>query len=140
MKIIFSIFILLCLQSASATGVYKWVDSQGKTHFSDRAPSQGVAQAVSIKVNSISSVSYESSGLNTGSEVVMYSTAWCGYCKKARAYFRENNISFTDHDIENDSFAKRDYDRLGGRGVPVILVGDKRMNGFSVRGFENIYK
>ncbi|WP_198147347.1 glutaredoxin family protein [Gilvimarinus polysaccharolyticus] len=31
--------------------------------------------------------------------VVMYAS-WCGYCKKARRYFRANNIPFTEYDIE----------------------------------------
>ena len=29
---------------------------------------------------------------------------------------------------------------LGATGVPVILVGKKRMNGFSVKGFQRIYQ
>jgi glutaredoxin-like YruB-family protein len=70
----------------------------------------------------------------------MYSTAWCGYCKKARKYFTSKGIAFIEYDIEKNARAKRDYDALGGKGVPVILVGKKRMNGFSPQGFDRIYK
>ncbi|MFT5419606.1 MAG: glutaredoxin-like YruB-family protein [Candidatus Endobugula sp.] len=69
----------------------------------------------------------------------MYSTAWCGYCKKARKYFTSKGIAFIEYDIEKNARAKRDYDALGGKGVPVILVGKKRMNGFSPQGFDRLY-
>ena len=34
---------------------------------------------------------------------------------------------------------KKRYKEMGATGVPVILVGNKRMNGFSEDGFESIY-
>jgi glutaredoxin len=52
--------------------------------------------------------------------VVMYATAWCGYCKKARQYFTDNDIEFVEYDIEKDRAAKRDYDGLRVRYVPVL--------------------
>lgn len=72
--------------------------------------------------------------------VVMYATSWCPYCRKARNYFRDNGIPFTEYDIEKNAQARREYDALGARGVPVILVGKKRMNGFSAAGFEKLYR
>ncbi|MCW8982835.1 MAG: hypothetical protein OQK13_02220 [Gammaproteobacteria bacterium] len=72
--------------------------------------------------------------------VVMYSTEWCGYCKKARKYFNKNSIRFADYDIEKDPVAAKEHKDMGATGVPVILVGNERMNGFSQKGFERIYK
>jgi glutaredoxin len=69
----------------------------------------------------------------------MYSTSWCGYCKKARKPFERNNIPYQEHDIEKSKKAAQEYKRLNGRGVPVILVGKRRMNGFSARTFDKIY-
>lgn len=63
----------------------------------------------------------------------------CPYCKKARHYFQENRIDNVEYDIEKDYDAKLRYDALKGRGVPVILVGKRRMNGFSVSGFNDLY-
>ena len=70
----------------------------------------------------------------------MYSTTWCGYCKQARNYFQQNNIAFAEYDVEKSDKGKRDYKKMNGRGVPIILVGDKRMNGFSPGAFEKIYR
>lgn len=73
-------------------------------------------------------------------KVVMYATSWCPYCRQARNYFHQQGISYTEYDIERDADAKRRYQAFGGRGVPVIFVGKRRMNGFSVSGFNKIYQ
>lgn len=68
--------------------------------------------------------------------VVMYATDWCGYCARARAYFEENGIAYTELDIDKSHAAHAQFKRLGGRGVPLILVGRERVNGFSELAFE----
>lgn len=64
-------------------------------------------------------------------EVKMYATSWCPYCAKARAYFARRGIAYVEVDIEKSRDGRAEYDRLGARGIPVILVGPQRMNGFS---------
>jgi glutaredoxin len=73
-------------------------------------------------------------------QVVMYATSWCPYCQQARNYFREQGISYVEHDIEKDAEARRAYQAFGGRVIPVIFVGKRRMNGFSVAGFNKIHR
>jgi glutaredoxin len=66
----------------------------------------------------------------------MYATSWCPYCAKARAYFAKNGIAYVEHDIEKSAAGNAEYRRLGGRGVPLILVGTEKMSGFSERGLD----
>lgn len=73
-------------------------------------------------------------------KVVMYATSWCPYCQQARNHFSQQGIAYTEYDIERDAEAKRRYQAFGGRGIPVIFVGKRRMNGFSVSGFNKIYQ
>lgn len=73
-------------------------------------------------------------------QVVMYATSWCPYCQQARNYFREQGIPYVEYDIEKNEEARRAYKAFGGRGIPVIFVGKRRMNGFSVAGFNRIYR
>ena len=70
----------------------------------------------------------------------MYSANWCGVCKKARRYFEKQGIDYKEYDVETSARGKSDYKKLGAKGVPVILVGKQRMNGFSVDGFEKLYR
>jgi glutaredoxin len=137
--------ILLFVLAGSATAeIYKWTDANGRVHFGDNPNKNVAAKAVKVEINTYTNVSYENvdykdADKNThAKKVIMYSTSWCGYCKKARIYFVENGISFADYDIEKDKNAKRAYDAMGAKGVPVIVVGKKRMNGFSVEGFKTL--
>lgn len=123
------------LSSGLHAEVYKWIDADGKPHYSDQAPEKRPAERLQLHANS-----YTPQRVAVNSRVTMYSTSWCGYCKKARLYFRANRIAFTELDIEKNHQAKRQYDRLGGRGVPLILVGERRMSGFSIAGFNKIYR
>lgn len=77
---------------------------------------------------------------DTEQKVVMYATSWCPYCQQARNYFRQQGIPYTEYDIERDMEAKRRYQAFGGRGIPVIFVGKRRLNGFSVSAFNKIYQ
>ena len=73
-------------------------------------------------------------------QVTMYSTSWCGYCRKARELFTRQGIPFKELDIEKSAQAKQEYDALNGRGVPLILIDDKKMTGFDIREFKRLYE
>ena len=68
--------------------------------------------------------------------IIIYTTAWCGYCKKAKAFMREKQVSFIERDIEADASydreakAKRAANNLGS-GVPMIDVDGAYMVGYS---------
>lgn len=64
-------------------------------------------------------------------DVVLFATSWCGYCAKAREYFQEHGIAYLELDIEENEDAEEEHDVLGGRGVPVILIKDKILHGWS---------
>ena len=63
--------------------------------------------------------------------VIMFSTPTCSYCKKAKQYFRKNQIPFKDVDVSKDQAAARDMVRRSGQqGVPQIRIGSKTIIGF----------
>jgi glutaredoxin len=72
-------------------------------------------------------------------DVILYSASWCGYCRKAREYFKKKGIPFVEIDVEMSTKGREDFARLHGRGVPLILVGDQRLNGFSRYRFDRLY-
>ena len=44
-------------------------------------------------------------------KVVMYSTSWCGYCKKAKNYFEANKIAYIEKDIEEWAISDSTIDK-----------------------------
>ena len=138
-RIIF-ILIIVITTHASYGEIYRWVDQNGKVHFGDKKPKHLESERLQLKINTYTSVTYDEAVIDYGEKkVVMYSTDWCGYCKKARKYFSDNFIPFTEYDIEKNRTARIRYKKMGATGVPVITVGKKRMNGFSIKGFQRIY-
>ena len=80
---------------------------------------------------------YEISAARRRVPVVMYSTTWCGVCKRARKYFQEAGISFTEHDVDEDARAREEYLRLNPRrSVPTIKIGDEVIVGFSAQAVD----
>lgn len=72
--------------------------------------------------------------------VTMYATRWCGICARAREYFRQQGITFREYDIEDNPGARQRWRDMGGRGVPLIVVGDQLMMGFSAGRFNALYQ
>jgi mycoredoxin len=63
--------------------------------------------------------------------VIVYSTSWCGACKKAKRWLSENGVSFTEIDVERSNEGRRRFEALGGRGVPLIVIRGKVLKGFN---------
>ena len=154
MRNIFLILITLSFVIANSAyaQMYKWTDEKGRVHYTDRPPVETNTTPMDIDVSTYSSVEILplDSGFtdilkNTAEKpgkpkpVTMYSAEWCGYCDQARDYFRQSNIPFKEYDIDKSQKGKRDYKKLKASGVPVILIGKKRMNGFSAGSFDRLY-
>ena len=143
-----AICLLLLLVISAQADIYKWVDEHGKTHYSDTKPEQKETEVVTPVIQNTytkPAIEYNelfkhSPATSAGKKVVMYSAVWCGVCKTARKYFQDNKIAFAEYDIETSNKGKRDYEKLKGRGVPIILVGKKRLNGFNVTSFNKVYR
>ena len=64
-------------------------------------------------------------------EVILYATEWCGYCAATRDFFAANNIRFSELDIEKTAAGYEGHKKLGGNGVPLIVVGDSVIHGYN---------
>lgn len=58
--------------------------------------------------------------------IVMYSTTWCGDCRRAKHVFARLGVSYTEVNIERDGAAAALVRRLndGAHSVPTILFPD----------------
>lgn len=65
-----------------------------------------------------------------GNTVVLYATSWCGYCQATRELLEANGIEYLEYDVENSSRGGREFRQLGGRGVPLVLIGGKTVKGY----------
>lgn len=76
------------------------------------------------------------------SDIVMFSTSWCGACAQARRWLRNKSIPYTERDVEKDRGARADMERRADKaryprsqlsGVPVFWVKGKMRTGFDAQ-------
>ncbi|HUI99670.1 MAG TPA: glutaredoxin family protein [Usitatibacter sp.] len=122
----------------AATNVYRWVDKEGKVHFSDTPPAPGDVQDVSEKPMGGASVEesnlpYATQVAKKRNPVTLYTAKDCGTpCDQGRDLLSNRGVPFTE---KNAMASNADLDALrkltGGSGeVPFLLVGETKIRGY----------
>lgn len=62
--------------------------------------------------------------------IIIYTTKTCSFCKRAKEFLREHDISFEEKDAGNPANAKKAIEISGQMGVPVIDIDGKIIVGF----------
>ncbi|MBL8919415.1 MAG: hypothetical protein JNJ54_11175 [Myxococcaceae bacterium] len=76
------------------------------------------------------------------SDVIIYVTSWCGYCRKAKALLTARKVFFTEKDIEKDPEASKELALKAAaagvkpQGVPVLDVKGRLILGFDQGAIE----
>lgn len=64
-------------------------------------------------------------------QVTIYTTPTCGYCKMAKAFFKERGVEYTERDVTTDPAAMNEaLEKSGQTGVPVIDIDGTISVGF----------
>tara|TARA_B100000965_G_scaffold124351_1_gene102942 strand:+ start:31 stop:285 length:255 start_codon:yes stop_codon:yes gene_type:complete len=72
--------------------------------------------------------------IKSDSEVLIYSTSWCGPCSNAKRLLKEKGIMYVEIDIEEKGMSREDlFNITGGRTVPQIVV-----DGETIGGYDNL--
>lgn len=134
-----------------AQNLYKSIGPDGKVVYSDRPPAEGRLEKT-MQFKNLPSTSLSADQLekmrrqNAGSQAaipsgqaVIYTTAWCGYCKKAKSYMSSKGISYREVDIETDHGLAAYAKAGGGKGVPLLQYRGQSVQGFSVEAYEALF-
>jgi glutaredoxin len=62
--------------------------------------------------------------------VTVYTAAWCGYCRKAKAYMDAHGIAYREQDIETSAAAKARMRAIGGGGLPTFEIDGRVKSGY----------
>jgi len=144
----------------AAAQVYTWTDAEGTVHFGEEPPPKGTKhrkvhlpdeQPARAEEAPPEQAAPEPPGARqvppqarqrpaarrVAPRIELYTTSWCGWCKKARAWFQARGIPYTDHDIEADGAAlERRLGMGGGQGVPVAVIEGKVVRGYAPAAYE----
>lgn len=63
-------------------------------------------------------------------KVVVYTTPNCQHCRQVKQWLLKHEIPFLDFNVSKPGKIQKQFFRLGGRSVPMLVIGDKLLNGF----------
>ncbi len=158
---LFLLIVLLSHANQSEAQIYKWVDKHGVIHFG-QAPQQGAGEAAKMEATRPAKtpnaefdhpqrepektpggeqkpqvVEEHDSAVTRQVSAEMYSTSWCGYCRKAREYFRTRGIALIEYDIEIDAAAAERKRQIDIRpGVPLVVINGQLIHGYAPALYE----
>ena len=136
-----TLILLTALATLASAQQYRWVDEQGKVHYTDTPPPPSAkdAKKKNLKGNAVGSQpSYELSRAMQESPVTLYTHPDCkDACQLARDLLNKRGIPFT----EVQTFDPKGLERLkavsGGITVPVMVVGALVEKSVSESSFNN---
>lgn len=67
---------------------------------------------------------------SSDNDVILYGVSWCPHCQHARQYFKVKGINFKDYDVEESAQYRKEFEKLGGDGYPLIFINGTRIDGF----------
>ncbi len=130
----------LCLSNAAQAQLYKYIDKDGSTVYSDQAPPSDAKKVEKKKVNKnvieTSNADYEVQQAAKRQPLTLYTTESCADpCQRARSYLNNRGTPFTESVLKTEEQAAALRARLGGGlEVPLLDVGGNSLQ----RGFEEV--
>ncbi len=120
-------FMVFAAQSAQSATMYRWIDAQGKVHYTDQPPPAEIRDVTEKKLAAPAPGGAQTPyGLQTAARdfpVTLYSTQ-CGVtCLQARELLKERNIPFSEKDAADPQVAETLQKLTGDLSVPVLVVG-----------------
>jgi hypothetical protein len=138
MRWLFVVLAAAALFAATASAdLYSWTDRNGVRHVSVYPPPGGeaVGDLRVLKTSPAAEDTTEAKEAGDGGEdgaaaVEIYVDGKSQDCMTALAFFTANGVSIQKHEIDKSPQAKKQFEAQGGGALPLILIGDQRMDGW----------
>jgi glutaredoxin len=154
--IVFAVNGVVLSTSTSADTVYKAVGPDGEITYTDKPPADRT-RANTLEFRNLPSSPLPPEVLRfreqleksaqgrinaarspRAGDVALFTASWCGHCRRAKAHLASAQISYVEYDIENVD-GMRAFIGAGGSGaVPLLVAGDKRVQGYSAAAYERL--
>lgn len=74
-------------------------------------------------------------GTLASNEVVLFTTTWCGYCKRLQRWLDDSGVPYRNLDIETSEAGRWGHEAAVGRfsGVPVTVIGEDVFAGLATQ-------
>jgi len=124
--------------------MYRWVDQNGKTHYTDTPPLPAAAKSVQQKklggsVIETSQVPYQLQEAIRSYPVTLYTSPTCkDGCSQARDMLAKRGVPFREVSVADEDSNALLKKVSGANQVPTIAVGSQVQIGFEVKSFNGL--
>ena len=139
MRPLLVLLLVLSASAALAQGAYRWVDKNGKVHYSDEPPAPTETTKVESKrlqgsvAGGAADYTYEARKAAEEFPVILFTAADCGDpCKEGRNLLLRRGVPFneTNTKTEEEQAAYKAATGLAKLSVPTLVVGRKTQIGY----------
>lgn len=143
------IIVALCTAAACAAllaqaqqNLYRWVDKDGKVHFTDTPPPQDAKSSTQKRFGGgqvdASQLPYATQMAARRFPVTLYATPDCGdLCNQGRDLLSRRGVPFTEKNpLTNNADADALKKAIGALEVPVLMVGDNPLKGYAAESWQ----
>lgn len=126
-----------CVSSAALAQTYRWVDKDGRVHYTDTPPPPASSRSVE-RISAQSGTVSDSQPLAFGVQqavkvnpVKLYTFSGCSAaCSEAKALLENRGVPYTEVSVDSPDKREELKRVSGGSNVPVLLVGRTVKQGF----------
>jgi len=142
LAVFFCIFCMFAVYSAQSASLYRWVDADGKVHYTDQPPPPNAAKRVEekkIHTRSADDVQlpYATRLAAKNFPVTLFNSDCGEVCTKARAHLAARGIPFGEKNASSPEVAEELRKLVGGLVVPVLVVGRAiRLKGYEAAAWD----
>jgi hypothetical protein len=138
------VFAAFAFPASATADIYSWTDRNGIKHFSSDPPPKG-EQISDLRVmktveepeeveagdsdKAVADTTRKEAQKNAP-KVDIYVDSQSEICREALGFFDQRKIPYTKHEVDVDPEARQRYKSLEGQGVPLVFIGDHRMDGW----------
>ena len=128
--------LLVPATAGAQANVYRWVDKDGKVHYSDTPPPEPAKSLTQKRLgggySESSQLPYATQIAMQKSPVVLFTGADCGDpCRQGRELLSKRGIPFSERDAQGNADDAEALKKLvGAIEVPVLTVGGAKVKGF----------
>ena len=71
--------------------------------------------------------------------MVVYTTAWCGWCRKTLAFLDERGVRYVNKDIEANDWNRDELiEKTGRTSIPVVEINGEIIRGYNAERMEQL--
>lgn len=123
------------LASHAQSNVYRWVDKDGKVHFSDTPPPEEAKSVSQKRMGGYveqSQLPYATQMAMKRNPVTLYVANDCGTpCERGRELLVQRGVPYGEKNAQTSNAAKDALVKLAGSAeVPLLLVGENKLKGY----------